>query len=56
MLGHLGALIPCQRAARFFAQGCDSARDGVTNSLCTMPGQGRSILGSRYLTVAAQKR
>jgi hypothetical protein len=47
VLGHLGALVPGQRAAKFLRQGYDGARDGIANGLGTMPCESRSILSSR---------
>ena len=56
VLGHLGALVPCQRAAKFLRQGYDGARDGIANGLGAMPCESRSILGSRRGPMTVQSR
>jgi hypothetical protein len=56
VLGHLGALVPGQRAAKFLGQRYDGARDGIANGPGAMPGESRSILGSRRGPVTVQSR
>ena len=52
VLGHLGALVPGQRAAQLLGQRGDRRGDGVAHGLGAVPGQGRAIVDSGLLAVA----
>src|SRR6266540_53575 len=56
VLGHLGALVPDERAAQLLGQRRDRGGDRVTDGLSSMPGQRRPVLHPRLIAVARDPR
>jgi hypothetical protein len=54
MLGHLGALVPGERAPKFLRQRYDGPRNSIANSLGAMPRESRSILDSQRVAMTVQ--
>ena len=52
VLGHLGALVPGQRAPELVGQRGDGSGDFVTDCFGAVPGERRPVLGSGPLAVA----
>src|SRR5436305_1983248 len=51
VLGHLGALVPDERAAKLLGERRDRGGDRVTDCLGSVPGQSGAVLFSRLIAV-----